>query len=335
VHYRYGSEAGGWSAEEAFTVMDPSVERVTMVAFGDMGVHHSDASVQHWDSPQSRNTTDALRARLDAGAGDAGSLVLHFGDVSYAVGYASQWEHFMNQIEPVARRVPWMVAEGNHERCWPGTGSRGETDSGGECSVPFRARFPMPWKDPRAPWYSFELGKMHVAVLATELDAPAQNAWLAADLAAVDRARTPWVVVATHRPLYISSTSTGGVWDDQDVAAVLRAQLEALLLRYGVDLVLSGHHHSYQRTCPIAHGRCVPRGAGGVVYVVAGMAGFGTTFNVQEPQPEVFEVVDVEHHGFTTVSVSADSLVLRYYGGSDAALLDTLELSKNPGGGGR
>ena len=57
--------------------------------------------------------------------------------------------------------------------------------------------------------YSFELGKMHVAVLATELDAPAQNAWLAADLAAVDRARTPWVVVATHRPLYISSTSTG------------------------------------------------------------------------------------------------------------------------------
>ena len=62
----------------------------------------------------------------------------------------------------------------------------------------------------------------------------------AADLAAVDRARTPWVVVATHRPLYISSTSTGGVWDDQDVAAVLRAQLEALRERDVIGLAQTG-----------------------------------------------------------------------------------------------
>ncbi|KAJ1472566.1 hypothetical protein T484DRAFT_1839825 [Baffinella frigidus] len=50
------------------------------------------------------------------------------------------------------------------------------------------------------------------------------------------------------------------------------------------------------------------------------MAGFGTTFNVQEPQPEIFEVVDVEHHGFTTISASKDALVLRYYGGSQGYL---------------
>jgi len=28
------------------------------------------------------------------------------------------------------------------------------------------------------------------------------------------------------------------------------------------------------------------------------------------------QVVDVEHHGFTTVSASADALVLRYFGGT-------------------
>lgn len=328
VYYRFGSKTGGWSEEAFFTTLDPSASSVTMIAFGDMGVHHLDASVQHWDSPPSRNTSEALLARLNSDAPDAGGMVLHFGDISYAVGYAAQWEHFAEQIEPVARRIPWMVSEGNHERCWPGTGTRGSSDSGGECGVPLATRFKMPWEGVARPWYSFEYGPIHVSVLATEHDSVEQTAWLAANLAAVDRTRTPWVVVAMHRPMYVSSISKGEPWADQDVATVLRAEWETLLLAQGVDLVLAGHHHSYQRTCHLAHGKCLPPGAGGIVHILAGMAGFGTTFNVQEPQPEIFEVVDVEHHGFTTISASKDALVLRYYGGSQATLLDTFQITK-------
>lgn len=52
---------------------------------------------------------------------------------------------YMDQIQPVASRVPWMVGVGNHERDFP-TASKSATrpelsyftgdDSGGDCGVP-------------------------------------------------------------------------------------------------------------------------------------------------------------------------------------------------------
>lgn len=62
---------------------------------------------------------------------------------------------------------------------------------------------------------------------------------------------------------------------DQTVARALRAALEPLLLRHKVDATWHGHHHSYQRTCHVAQGRCVESqaAAGGPVHVVIG--GFG------------------------------------------------------------
>lgn len=43
---------------------------------------------------------------------------------SYAQGYASQWDNFFTQIEPLASRIPWMMSPGNHERSWPGSKDR-------------------------------------------------------------------------------------------------------------------------------------------------------------------------------------------------------------------
>ncbi len=42
-------------------------------------------------------------------------LVLHVGDLSYAVGHGYIWEQWMNLISPVAMKVPYMVSVGNHE----------------------------------------------------------------------------------------------------------------------------------------------------------------------------------------------------------------------------
>jgi len=39
-------------------------------------------------------------------------------------GYGAQWEVFADQIQPVARRMPWMTVGGNHERDWPDSGDR-------------------------------------------------------------------------------------------------------------------------------------------------------------------------------------------------------------------
>ena len=37
-------------------------------------------------------------------------IVFHIGDISYACGYLSQWDEFTAQIEPIASRVPYMLA---------------------------------------------------------------------------------------------------------------------------------------------------------------------------------------------------------------------------------
>ena len=43
----------------------------------------------------------------------------------------------------------------------------------------------------------------------------------------------------------------------------LRLQIEALLSTHSVDLVFSGHVHSYARTCNVLDGRCVDMKRGG------------------------------------------------------------------------
>jgi len=77
--------------------------------------------------------------------------------------------------------------------------------------------------------------------------------WLEKELAA---SGSDWKVVFFHHPLYSSGGTHGS---DEE----LRAQLEPLFLKYGVDVVLSGHEHFYERIKPQK----------GIYYFVSGGAG--------------------------------------------------------------
>ena len=56
----------------------------------------------------------------------------------------------------------------------------------------------------------------------------------------------------------------------------LRRRLDLLEHNCVRGLVLSGHQHSYERTCAAYGGRCLPPGsAGGTVFIVAGTGGAG------------------------------------------------------------
>jgi hypothetical protein len=68
-----------------------------------------------------------------------------------------------------------------------------------------------------------------------------QLAWLKADLAAVDRKKTPWVIAGGHRPWYVSTSE----------CTDCQKAFEPLLIEYGVDLVLHGHKHFYERESAI------------------------------------------------------------------------------------
>jgi hypothetical protein len=105
-------------------------------------------------------------------------------------------------------------------------------------------------------WYSHNFANVHTTVLSSEHDlvpGSLQYEWLVADLDAVNRTATPWVVVEMHRPLYEGEA----IWAQNDVGIALRMEIEVVLRDYSVDLVLGGHYHAYHRTCDgLYHGRC-------------------------------------------------------------------------------
>lgn len=59
-------------------------------------------------NPGSLNTTRQLIKDLENI-----DMVIHIGDISYAMGYLSQWDQFTSQIEPIASSVPYMIGRFN------------------------------------------------------------------------------------------------------------------------------------------------------------------------------------------------------------------------------
>lgn len=91
------------------------------------------------------------------------------------------------------------------------------------------------------------------------------------------------------------------------------------MVEFRVDLVISGHHHSYQRSCRVVRGVCTddaPAGARGPVYLVAGMAGKVNVPIVPRPGPhpygDIWQVVDVENHGYGVVGANQTHLEWEY-----------------------
>ena len=67
-----------------------------------------------------------------------------------------------------------------------------------------------------------------------------QLEWLEKELTASD---SPWKIAFFHHPLYSSGGRHGSEVD-------LRAQLEPLFLKYGMNVVFAGHEHFYERLQP-------------------------------------------------------------------------------------
>lgn len=321
-YYIVGSNNAGWSPEFTFKA-PPSVapsSGVKLVAFGDMGKGERDGSEEHWNESPSLNTTDQIIAIID----DI-DLVLHIGDISYAVGYSAQWDEFFDQIEPVASKVPYLTCIGNHERDFPESGSYYDgRDSGGECGIPYEKRLRMPTPAQDQPWYSVNYGNIHFVFMSTEHDfreGSIQRAFLEKDLAKVDRNATPWIIFSGHRPMYIDSTNTEGPSGDQPVARLLRESLEELLLKYSVNLALWGHHHSYQRTCPVFKERCQgSTDPSYPVHVVIGMAGMGLSQNIEDKLPVWSVVINDQEYGYTRIFTNETSFHFQFYSNSKGLL---------------
>ncbi|CAI5736608.1 unnamed protein product [Peronospora destructor] len=171
---------------------------------------------------------------------------------------------FMQEIEPIASSVPFMVCPGNHEthnvfshysqrfRLMPSNENKGVqiVHTGGPSKEAYPNEVPNNW------FYSFDVGLVHFTIISTEIyfkktldvdgDVIArQEAWLEQDLAKANanREQIPWLVVIGHRPMYCTSDDT----NCGKKAAMLRDKLEDKFYMYGVDLYLCGHQHNYER----------------------------------------------------------------------------------------
>jgi len=204
-------------------------------------------------------------------------LLLLAGDLSYADGWGPVWDAFGEMTEPLMARVPSLTVPGNHE-----------IDSGREQKKPWLHRYPGPFAayfSESPSFFSYETGLLHIIGLSAPYvpSGPhsAQRMFLEEDLYRVDRAKTPWVIVFFHVPWYSSNM------DKYQAGIEAQRNLEPILLRYGVDIVFSGHVHSYERSFPVASGSV---DTCGITHIVVGdsgnLEGPAVGDGWKEPQPE-------------------------------------------------
>lgn len=113
---------------------------------------------------------------------------------------------------------------------------------------------------PAPDYYSYEMGNVYIAVInnsARDLEAAA--AWLKEDAAKTECA---WKVVSIHEPTYYTNANAG---TDKYQKTLAPAFDEA-----GIDIVFSGHDHSYARTDQMTDGKVVDDGT---TYFICGDLG--------------------------------------------------------------
>ncbi|KAJ0490783.1 putative phosphodiesterase I [Helianthus annuus] len=343
--YKVGSDAEGWSNTYSFVSPDESSGETIAFLYGDMGTS-TPYNTYIRTQEESISTINWIARDIEA-LGDKPALISHIGDISYARGYSWVWDHFFNQIEPVASKVPYHVCIGNHEYDWPLQPWKPDwamyiyaKDGGGECGVPYSLKFNMPGNSSeltgsRAPptrnlYYSFDFGVVHFVYLSTEtnfLKGSKQYEFLKKDLESVDRVKTPFVVVQGHRPMYTTSNEVR----DAPIREKMLEHLEPLLVDNKVNLALWGHVHRYERFCPINNFKC----GSGPVHVVIGMAGadwqpmWEPRSNHQDmpvyPQP-ARSIYRGGEFGYTKLVANRGKLTLTYIGNHDGKMHDSVEI---------
>ncbi|GAA0408201.1 metallophosphoesterase family protein [Microbispora corallina] len=180
------------------------------------------------------------------------------GDLCYANSGPDRvrtWNHYLTNNSRSARFRPWMPCAGNHEI---------EAGNGVLGFDAFQTYFELPSTetDPELDnlWYAFTVGAVRVIALQNDeialqeggdiynrgYSGGRQLAWLEKELKAARASKDiDWIVVCMHQVMISSATAANG----PDLA--LREAYGPLFDKYGVDLVVCGHEHDYERSLAV------------------------------------------------------------------------------------
>ncbi len=171
-------------------------------------------------------------------------LALGLGDLVYDSG---EWENYDPKLfEPYAGIFPRMTF-------WPTLGNHDVKTSNG---APYLDAFYLP-TDTGAPghpsnterYYSFDHGMAHFVCADSESSSSdpgsAMHDWLADDLDDARARGKRWLFVFLHHPPYSKGTHDS---DDEGDLIAVRENLVPLFESKGVDMVMVGHSHNYERS---------------------------------------------------------------------------------------
>ncbi|MGF1510392.1 MAG: metallophosphoesterase family protein [Myxococcota bacterium] len=215
----------GTSEPARFRVGRPMNERFKFAAIGDTRTGHR-----------------VHRALMESLALREIDFVINSGDLVESGGYKEEWDLFFQIEHPVVSKAPLFAAVGNHDN---------------SPRQLFRRWFRLEdWANGHR-YFVQDWGSVRVVCLDSEIEMRAgseQYAFLERALAEGAK-KDQLMVVSLHYPPY----SSGAHGPNPHLQRVLGVLGE----RYGVEVVLSGHDHNYERTIPIK----------GVTYIVAASGG--------------------------------------------------------------
>lgn len=243
--------------------------------------------------------------------GDLPEVYIHVGDMAYSSGTNDEFqEKFFEMYPRELRQIPTFAAIGNHE----GGSSDSLTATG-----PYYDAYVLPAQGEAGglasgteAYYSWDYSDVHFIALEShrsELrgEGGAMLTWLQMDLEATDK---KWIVVYFHHPPY----TKGSHDSDAEVAHIeMRERALPIMEAHGVDLVLGGHSHIYERSFLVHEAYDTPTTAGphvvdqgsgteaepyhksgpggsedGAIYIVAGHGGTNVGRDGDSPHPLMF-----------------------------------------------
>ncbi|MBN2316160.1 MAG: metallophosphoesterase family protein [Sedimentisphaerales bacterium] len=292
---RYAYRVGDgkiWSEWNHFRTAD---DKPVPFRFIYMGDQQNDIKSQ-W----SRVVRDALLKAPDA------RFIVNAGDLVNDPFDDRLWYEWYDAAGWIFRVIPSILTPGNHD-----------LRSNGADEI-WRPQFVLPLNGPSGreelSYFVDYQGVRLISFDGNAFDNEAQLEWLEKTLADNPCA---WTIFVTHQPFY----STGSKRD----SAERREFIVPLFERYGVDLVLQGHDHTYGRTSKIHTGQIVKPDEPGVVYV-SSVSGPKMYKLNRRNRPFMVRMAGYLQL-FQVLAVNGDSLSYEAYT-ADGKLFDAFEIRK-------
>lgn len=338
--YQIGSEAGGFSAPESFTIDDGDDSwKFVVVSDTQIGVN---LKVSEQGATWRTTAGNAAAANPDA------SLFLSLGDQVEGwgdlIGRYGQYNEFFSA--PQLRNYRFAAIEGNHETYPSGASTRH-----------FKEHWNLPNELGETSNYFFEQNNaLFIALNSNRKDDAglAEQAQFVRDTVAAHGGDKDWIIVANHFAFH----SHGGRYTDDDIVR-MRNVLSPVFSEVGVDVVLNGHDHMYNRSylmnglepvvpgAPAEPGDVLHQGPGEVLYLTLSTAGGGKFYDFEGNDGSEYPGMTLAEArernlnrptiaywnqdytpDYSVVSVEQGSLNIRSVNAADGSLVDDVTLTK-------